>query len=194
MGRNAKKEAKKKGFKKLPMITLYGRPKSMKMMFSKYKPDTVREIGAYMKSIDPSFVETSSGGGRNNTFYMLDEQQKLYVELLDKMAGFNVHNASNHVEKIDIYTENQNHVQKIAKVINGIWDDGIFPHMEWEKLEKKYKVGKDQIKTTWEKYLSGQIEAPSSPQASGEGKVCEKCGKQNLTSSNFCVECGENLQ
>ncbi|MBD3196831.1 MAG: zinc-ribbon domain-containing protein [Candidatus Lokiarchaeota archaeon] len=55
-------------------------------------------------------------------------------------------------------------------------------------------MGRDQIKSSWEKYLSGQTEATPSPQASGEGKVCEKCGKQNLASSNFCVECGENLQ
>jgi len=193
MGKNAKNEARKLGFHHLPLTTLYGRPKKMKMMFSKYKPDTVKHIGNYLKSIDPSFIEASSGGGRNNTFYLLAEQARLYVELEDKMSGFNAHDTSNHVERIKIYSEKPGHVREIAKIINQIWDDGIFPHMEWEKLEKKYKVSREEIMAKWNELLSaGSVTSTASVQQQ-DYKICEKCGAKNIASSKFCTTCGEKF-
>lgn len=150
-----RKQADQQGITKLKSVVLYGRPKKMKMMFSKSKPDVVSIIGDYMNLNDPDFAQGSSGGGRNNTFFLIAPQLNLYAEVSDKTAGFAAVDPSNHVLKIEIFSGSEEHIRTIAQRIDNQWDDGIMPHIEWQKLKSKYKFDKGDIIELWDYYLSG---------------------------------------
>ncbi|MFX1567826.1 MAG: hypothetical protein ACFFCV_05595 [Promethearchaeota archaeon] len=153
MGKKVRKEAESLGLTNLPKYTFFGRPKNLKMKFSKYKPDLAYTVENWMKSIESSIAIDESGGGRNNTFYYMAPQMNLYVEIADKMAGAIVPNPGNHATQIDIYTNNEDHVRTIVRSINAQWEDGIVPHLDLKKLEKKYKVNRDDIVKAWQAFL-----------------------------------------
>ncbi len=147
-------QANNLGLTKLRMTLLYARPKKLRMLFSKYKPDTADVIEDYMKLIDPSFVEGSSGGMRNITYYCLAPQEKFYVEIVDKAAGFMIVNPANHSIQISIFSDNDEHIRGIANTVNQLWEDGILPHMVWKKIEKKYKIKREDAIATWNRFLT----------------------------------------
>ena len=41
----------------------------------------------------------------------------------------------------------------LVKTLNGIWDDGMVPHLNIEKLEKKFKVKGVDIIQVWNSFL-----------------------------------------
>ena len=108
-----------------------------------------------MTSNDPSskMDESFSGSGRSSGYYYIAPGINIYIEVADKTSGRNFRKEDNHVTKIDIYTSNEDHVRAIAKVINDIWDDGMVAHLNFNKFEKKFEVGKDDILSTWNTFL-----------------------------------------
>ncbi len=153
MGKGLQNEAKQLGLTNQPKYTFFGRPRKLKMKFSKYKPDLAYTVENWMKQIDPTTKVDESGGGRNNTFYFMSPQIKVYVEIADKMAGMIVPNPGNHAIQIDIYTNNEDFVRTIVKNISALWEDGIVPHLDIGKLEKKYKVKGEDIINAWNAFL-----------------------------------------
>lgn len=123
-------------------------------MFSTHKPDTADNIKDYMKLIDPDFVDGRSGGMRNNTYFCLAPQEKFYVEIVDKAAGFMIANPANHALQINIFSDNDEHIRGIANTVNQRWEDGILPHMNWKKIEKKYKIKREDAIATWNRFLT----------------------------------------
>ncbi|MHA2051824.1 MAG: hypothetical protein ACW986_19595, partial [Promethearchaeota archaeon] len=91
--------------------------------------------------------------GRSSRYYYLAPQANLYVEIIDKISGFSGWAEDNHVNKIDIYTENPDFVKAIAKVINDIWEDGIVNHLNLKKLQSKFKVRGEDIINAWNSFL-----------------------------------------
>lgn len=149
MGKQIQKQAEKLGLTKIKLTILYARPKKIRMTFSKYKPGTADTIRNYLKTIDPSFLESSSQKMRSMVFYNLAPQVSLYVEIEDKLAGYAAPNPANHVIQIKIYTDNEEHVRGIANAVNARWPDGILPHMVWDKIESKYGVKREDAIATW---------------------------------------------
>jgi len=149
-----RKQANNLGLTKLRMTLLYARPKKVRLIFSKHKPDVADVIQDYMKLIDPSFVESSSGGARHSTYYCLAPQEKFYVEIVDKAAGFIVANSANHALQINIFSDNDEYIRGIANTVNQQWEDGILPNMVWEKIEKKYKIKREDAISTWNRFLT----------------------------------------
>ena len=196
-----RKQADRQGITNIKNVILYGRPKKMKMMFSKSKPDVVSLIADYMNLNDPGFAQGSSGGGRNNTFYLIAPQLNLYAEVSDKTAGFAAVDPSNHVIKLEIFSESEEHVRTIAQRINQQWEDGIMPHMEWNKLASKFKVHRDDIVAAWDYYLSSpgipqtQIQEQSQTQEPTSSNVvyCSSCGAKIAEGSSFCPQCGTQI-
>lgn len=139
MGKKVRKRAGELGLTKLRMTILYARPRKMRMIFSKYVPDTADAIRDYVSTLDPSFVQSSSGGGRNNTYYYLAPQANLYVEVADKATGFALPNPANHAIQINIFSDNDEHIREIADAVNQQFADGILAHMDWKKTEKNSK-------------------------------------------------------
>lgn len=123
-------------------------------MFSKFKPDIAYLVENWMKNLDSTTtISESMLGARSSGYYYLAPQINVYVEIIDKISGYFAYNEDNHVNKIDIYTNNQDYVKAIIKGINDIWDDGILSHLNIKKIEKKFKVKGEDIKNTWNSFL-----------------------------------------
>ena len=155
MGKNVKKEAMKLGLTNLPEYTFYTQPRQVKAKASKVKPDIAYVVENWMTSIDSS-TEMGESGGRTSEYHYLAPGLNTYVEVESKMfakSRFTMYNADKQVTKFDIYTDNEDHVRTIAKEMNAIWDDGMVPHLNFEKLEKKFKVGKEDIMSSWNTFL-----------------------------------------
>ena len=154
MSWEAKSQAKKLGFIDLPRYTFYAQPKKFKVMFSKFKPDIAYIVEDWMKNLDSTTIASESAlGARSSGYYYLAPQIKVYVEILDQISGYFAHTEDNHVNKIDIYTDNQDYVKAIVKDINDIWDDGILSHLNIKKIEKKFKVKGEDIINAWNSFL-----------------------------------------
>ena len=152
MGKKLQKEAMRLGLTDLPKYTFYAQPRKTKVKFSKTKPDFAYIVEDWMKSVDPSTAQDETGAGVNNTFYYMAPQIGVYVEIADKVGLF-AFSPDKHVSKIDIYTNTEDHVRTIVKKINAIWDDGILPHLDFKRLENKYKVGREDIISGWNAFL-----------------------------------------
>lgn len=153
MGKKVPKRAEELGLTKLRMTILYARPRKIRTTFSKYVPDTADAIRDYVSPLDPSLVQGRSGGGRNNTYYYLAPEVNLYVEVADKAAGFVVVNPANHAIQISIFCDNDEHVRGIANAVNQRFADGILAHMDWKKIEKKFKVKREDCIAAWKALL-----------------------------------------
>lgn len=156
MGSKALKEAKNLGLLKLRHTAIYSRARKIRATFSKYIPDVADEIRDYILASDPDLVHDRSGGGRNNSFFYLSTKLQLFVQVTDKAAGFAVVNPSNHAIQIEIYCDNDEIIRGIAKAVNDVYADegGMLAHMEWNKIEKKFKVKADDCIATWNSLLS----------------------------------------
>ena len=154
MGREAQYQAKKLGMMNKPQYTFYAQPRKYKVKASKIKPDIAYLLEGWFKNIDPdNVISESSSGGRTSRYFYLAPQANVYVEIINKISGFSGWPEANHVNKIDIYTENLDFVKSIVKEINGIWEDGIVNHLKMEKLEKKFKVRREDIINAWNSFL-----------------------------------------
>ncbi|MHA1265238.1 MAG: hypothetical protein ACTSRS_08410 [Candidatus Helarchaeota archaeon] len=155
MGKKVRKQAEASGLKNQKHTILYARARKFRTTFSKYVPDCADAIRDYLTLQDSTLLQGKSGGGRNSTYYYLAPQIHVYVELLDKTSGFAVVNPSNHAIQINIWTDNEDYVRGIANAVNSCWADadGILAHMDWKKIEKKYKVNRDDCIAEWKKWL-----------------------------------------
>jgi len=155
MGKNVKKEAMQLGLMNLPKYTFYCQPKKVKAQFSKVKPDIAYAVENWITSIDPS-TKMGDTSGRTTEYFYLAPGVNTFAEVTSRMfakSRFTMYNADKQVVKFDIYTNNEDHVRTIVKDINAIWDDGMIPHLNFEKLAKKFKVGKDDIINAWNAFL-----------------------------------------
>jgi len=147
-------QAKKLGFIDLPRYTFYAQPKKSKVMFSKFKPDIAYLVEDWMKNLDSTTTSSESAlGARSSGYYYLAPQINVYVEIVDKISGYFAYSEDNHVNKIDIYTNNQDYIKAIVKGINDTWDGGILSHLNIKKIEKKFKVKGEDIIAAWNSFL-----------------------------------------
>lgn len=153
MGKEIQRRAMQLGLTNQPIYTFYAQPRKIKAKFSKIKPDIAYIIENWMNSVDSSAAQSEKSGGRSSKYYNVAPALNLYVEIVDRLSGTFAYSEGNHVCKIDIYTNNEDHVRAIVKSINGIWDDGIIPHLNIKKLEKKFKIKGEGIINAWEAYI-----------------------------------------
>jgi len=154
MSKEFQSQAKKLGLTDLPRYTFYAQPKKIKVMFSKFKPDIAYFVENWMKNLDSTTtISESMKGGRSSGYYYLAPQINVYVEIVDLISGYFAYSEANQVNKIDIYTNNQEYVKEIIKGINDIWDDGILSHLNIKKIEKKFKVKGEDIINAWNSFL-----------------------------------------
>lgn len=139
MGKKVQKRAIQLGLLNQPKYTFYAQPRKIKGKFSRVRPHISYKIENWMGRIDSSVAYSETTSGRSYKFYHLAPELKIYVEIFDKLHGI-AWDANKHVTKIDIYTTNEDYVRALAKTLNDIWDDGMVPHLNIKKLEKKFKV------------------------------------------------------
>ncbi len=154
MGKEVQSQAKELGLINLPRYTFYAQPKTFKVKFSKFKPGMAFLLENWIKNLDSTAtISEAMLGGRSSGYYYLAPQINLYVEILDKISGYFAYSEDNHVNKIDIYTNNQDYVKAIVKIINDLWDDGILSHLNTKKIEKTFKVKGEDIINAWNSFL-----------------------------------------
>ena len=148
------KQAKELGLIDMPKYTFYAQPRKNKPMYSKFKPDIANLVEEWMKNLDSTTaIKETMLGPRSSCYYYLAPQLNVYVEILDKISGYFAWSEANHVNKIDIYTNNQDYVKTIVKGINDIWDGGILSNLNIKKIEKKFKVKGEEIINAWNSFL-----------------------------------------
>jgi len=163
MGSKLQKQATDLGLTKSRLTTLYAQPKRIRMTAMKQVPDLADIIRDYINLQDPSFIQDRSGGGRNNSYYYLSQKAQIYVEVFDKFVnsfgGGNL--IQNRVIQINIYCDNEEDIRGIAQAVTRGEDRIKFlAHIEWKKIEGKFKVKTDDCLAEWKKWL-----APSSTEA-----------------------------
>jgi hypothetical protein len=159
------------GLTKLLVTVLYGRPRRVEhinrfgddlaflltgMSFKQRIPDIILAVGKYCKDVmdDPSFKQAGPTTGRTSRMTYLVPKAKLYVELVTKLAGVLAVRAGNVVAEIKIFSEDKAHITEIAKVINHLFADGLLANMDWEKVEDKFEVKREDCIATWKSLLS----------------------------------------
>jgi len=75
------------------------------------------------------------------------------VEIDARVAGFNAMKGTNHVLRINIYSENIEYVKGIAHAININFVGGILNQIDWEKIEKVFQIDREKEITVWKKVL-----------------------------------------
>jgi hypothetical protein len=156
MGSKVQKQAQQLGFIKARHITLYARPRKLRMTFSKSVPDVVDAIRDYIALQDSTLTIDKSGGGRNISFYILAPKAQIYVEALIDMKGAIVVkavNTSNMAIQINIYSNNDEYIRGIANAVNILYEDGMLAHLEFNKFEEKFLVKQEDLIAEWEKWL-----------------------------------------
>ncbi len=154
MGKEAQSRAKKSGMMSKPQYTFYYSPRKVKAKFSKIKPDVAYLMEDWIKQVDSSaIISESTTGGRSAKFFYFAPQANIYIEILDKISGYLAYSTDNHVNKIDIFTENQDYVKAIVQGINNIWEDGLINNLRYKKLRSKFKVNEEDIANAWKAFL-----------------------------------------
>ena len=164
MGKNIRKQAEELGFTNFPLTVLFARPRTFRPIFTRLVPDVADIIRDYFKSIDPNFVQGRSGGGRNNSYYYLAPQARIYAEVFDRMVGFNVNVPENHLNEILIFSKYKAHLLNIVWRLEGIFPGGMLAHLDFIKIEKKFNVKKEDYISTWNTLLD-QCEIIKKPTA-----------------------------
>ncbi|MFX1574762.1 MAG: hypothetical protein ACFFB0_18660 [Promethearchaeota archaeon] len=168
MGKKVLKKAKELGFLNFRKTTLYAGATKVRYprqwysnvldlvdlpMFKTYVPDTANEIRVYLMGLDPLTKFGISRPDRNKSLYYLSPALKLFVEVVAKVAGAGAIKAKNHVIEINIYCDNDDYIKGIAHAVSDKFVGGIINDMEWEKIEKKFKVNPEECISAWKSVL-----------------------------------------
>ena len=153
MGSKLRKQAEALGLTKQLKTNLYAQPRKVRITFWKRVPDVADRVRDYINLFDPSFSKESTGVNRFNTSYFLSSKAHLYVEVVSDLVGFMETN-TNTVVQINIFSNDDTHTRGIAKVVNQIFEEGMLPHINWQKIESRFKVNKEDCIATWKALLS----------------------------------------
>ena len=151
-----REQAKTLGITELPLTTLYARPLIATIRKATYYPEPAEAVEHYMQYLLrlKSFLHARKGHiGKTRQYAYLAPEQRLYVEVLDRVVGRNATKNENHINKIDIYSDSEEHVRKIANFINEIFSPNILAWIVWEKLEKEFGVSQEKCTADWEALL-----------------------------------------
>ena len=154
MGKKLQKQAKSMGLTNLPKHTFYCQPAGIKRKFSTTTPRFIYTIYDWVASFDQSCQREYSGKARTVWSFIIAPQSGLYIEITSKITGFSAMSADNYVSQVDIYTENVDIVKPVVKILNDQWSDGIFNHIDLQKIEKKFKVKGDDVLNALKHFLS----------------------------------------
>ncbi|MFX0076445.1 MAG: hypothetical protein ACFE96_13470 [Candidatus Hermodarchaeota archaeon] len=170
MGKKLLKKAKELGYLKFRKTVLYAGAKKVRYahqwyadlldlvglpMFDTYVPDTANEIRVYLMNLDPLTKFGISRPDRKKSLYYLSTELNVFVEVEAKVSGFAAIKGNNHVIKINIYCDREELVKGIASAVSDLFVGGIVndKEMDWEKIEDKFKVSRDECISAWNAVL-----------------------------------------
>lgn len=153
MGSKVQKQAIQLGLTKLRQTTLYAHSNTGRLTYSKKVPDTADIVRDLINLQDTTFIQDRTGSQKDEVYYYLSQKAQIYVEVFHKVAGFNFRPPTNHVNKVNIYCNNEDMIRGIARAINNVFEDGMLAHLDWKKFEEQYKVKAEDITAEWKKWL-----------------------------------------
>ena len=149
-----RQQADELGITQLRKTILYGHPTKTRPTFGMVVPNTDRAMRDYLRQFDPSAIDGRTGWKRGeSTYYLIAPQIKVYIEDYHGITGHYVFNMHNHVLEITIFSDNDEYIRVIANTLNQLWDGKILDNIIWEKLEKAYKIKKEDCIATWKALL-----------------------------------------
>ena len=107
----------------------------------------------YLTSLDRTTEFGISRPDRNKSLYYLSPELNVFVEVEAKMSGFTALIAKNHIIRINIYCDNEEYIKGIAHAVSDLFIGGNVNDMEWEKIEKKFKVSREECISAWKAVL-----------------------------------------
>lgn len=149
-------QAEELGITDFPAIILHAQPTRTRETYSMWIPDLVDIIYLYLRQEDQkTAIERRSlkWTGSHNRYYILSPRTRLFVEVEQRIAGLNQGKASNSMLQITIHSEVYEQVSQIAKLLNGQFIMGFLMHVDWSRIEKKFKVKREDCIATWNALL-----------------------------------------
>jgi len=147
-----RQQADELGITQLRKTVLYGHPTKTRRTFSRVVPNFDREMRDYLAQFDPTVIDGRAGGVKAHTYYLLAPQVKVYIEDTSKLTGW-ADKALSHALRITIYSDNDEYLQGIVNLLNELWDGKILDNIVWKKIQKAYKVNKEDCIATWKELL-----------------------------------------
>ena len=121
--------------------------------FDTFVPNTANEIRVHLTSLDRTTKFGISRPDRKKSFYYLAPELKVFVEVESRITGFTAFIAKNHINRINIYCDNEEYIKGIAHAVSDLFIGGIVNDMNWEKIEKKFKVSREECISAWKVVL-----------------------------------------
>ncbi len=90
---------------------------------------------------------------RKKQIYYLAPEIWVFVEVDARVAGFNARKGTNHVLRINIYSDNDKYTKGIAHAINDNFVGGVLNQINWEKIDKIFHIDKEKEITAWKNIL-----------------------------------------
>ncbi|MFX0043368.1 MAG: hypothetical protein ACFE8L_10685 [Candidatus Hodarchaeota archaeon] len=157
IGKKLRKIAEKNNLLNFPKTVLYaGANKvrhSLDLIMDTYIPDTIDAIWKFLRSVDGSTEMGKSKPSRKKQIYYLAPEIWVFVEVDARVAGFNAMKGSNHILKINIYSDNNEYIKGIAHAINDNFASGVLNQINWEKVDKIFHIDKEKEIAAWKLIL-----------------------------------------
>lgn len=159
MTKSLRRRAEKLNLLNLPKPILYasaGRARTNGAVLKIYRtfvPDTAIVIRKYLESLYWDTEMGISRASRNKEIFILASEINVFVEINCRMSGMNVRKGSNHMLKINIYSDKKEYIKGIANAINSHFADGILANINWDKMEKVFKIDRERSIASWNTLL-----------------------------------------
>ncbi|MFX1495677.1 MAG: hypothetical protein ACFFBZ_15440 [Promethearchaeota archaeon] len=154
-----KRRAEKLNLLNLPRTILYASAGKARIwgavleIYSTFIPDTAIVIRKYLQSLDRGTEIAISRASRKKEIYILNSYIGVFVEVECRMSGANVRKGSNHILRINIYTDEEKYIKGIANAINDHFANGVLANINWDKMKKIFKIDRERVIASWEAIL-----------------------------------------
>jgi len=157
IGKKLRKIAEKNNLLSFPKAVLYAGANKVRhseeLITDTYIPDTVDEIWKYLRSVDGSTEKGKSKPSRKKQLYYLAPEIWVFVEVDARVAGFNAMKGTNHVLRINIYSDNVEYTKGLAHAINDNFVGGVLNQINWVKIDKIFHIDKEKEISAWKTVL-----------------------------------------
>ena len=90
---------------------------------------------------------------RQKEVFILNKEIGIFVEINCRISGMKIRKGSNHILRINIYSDDEKYIKGIANAVNNHFAGGVLANIHWDKMKKVFKVDKEEVIASWNKIL-----------------------------------------